>query len=72
MPAKPCALELLVAYACPHCGRTLHMIAPTRPGMVRCDACGDQFPVVPVEERTLAFLKIMLANGAAAVDSDFM
>jgi hypothetical protein len=40
--------------------------------MAQCDACGRAFPIVPVEESSVRFMKIMLANGRAAVDPDFL
>ncbi len=71
-PVKPTAMELIFIYPCPYCRRDLTMLAPTVAAIVQCDVCGKQFPVVPVEERTVAFVKLMLDNGAAAVDSDYM
>jgi hypothetical protein len=40
--------------------------------MVRCDACNRQFPIVPVDERTVRYIKVMSAGGRAAVDPDFI
>ena len=71
-PVKPKAVDLVFIYPCPFCGRELPMIAPTRAAIVQCDVCERQFPLVPVEERTVAFIKIMLGNGAAAIDADYM
>ena len=34
--------------------------------MTRCESCGEPFPVMPVDERTVHYVKIMLANGRAA------
>ena len=71
-PVKPKSVELVFVYQCPYCRRELTMIAPTVAAIVQCDVCGKQFPVVPVEERSVAYVKIMLGNGAAAIDSDYM
>lgn len=71
-PVKPSGLELIYLYGCPHCGREVPMIAPTSPVMARCDACRRTFPVVPVDERTVRYIKLMLAGGRAAIDPDFV
>ncbi|ACV68430.1 hypothetical protein [Desulfohalobium retbaense] len=71
-PSKPLGLEMIVYYGCPHCGRKTPLLAPTQPAMAQCDACGRQFPVAPVDERTVRFVKTMLANGHAAVDPDYV
>mgnify|MGYP000986817533 CR=1 FL=1 len=42
-----------------------------QPSMTRCESCGEPFPVMPVDERTVHYVKIMLANGRAALDPDF-
>lgn len=70
-PVKPQGLELIYLYKCPHCSREVPMIAPTSPGMARCDACRQPFPIVPVDERTLRYIKLMLAGGKAGIDPDF-
>ncbi len=71
-PVKPSGLELVCVYLCPYCNREVPMLAPIAPTVVRCDVCARNFPVIPVEEKTVAFVKLMLANGASAIDSDFM
>ena len=40
--------------------------------MAQCDACRGHFPIVPVDERTVKFLRIILAGGRAAIDPDFL
>lgn len=65
-------MELIYLYPCPHCKREVPLISPTRPDRVRCDACGRTFPIVPIHERSNRFVKLMTANGLAAVDPDFM
>lgn len=70
-PVMPFGMELTFFYNCPNCGRKVPIIAPTQPAMALCEACGIPFPLVPVDERTVQYIKIMLADGRAAVDPDF-
>ena len=70
-PVPPTGMELIFMYRCPHCGRKAALIAPTQPVMVQCDACQMPFPLVPVDERTVQYIKLMLAGGKAAADPDF-
>lgn len=71
-PVKPAGMEVIYLYPCPHCEREVPLIAPTRPAMAQCDACRKNFPIVPVDERTLRYFKVMLAGGKASIDPDFM
>lgn len=71
-PVAPCGMEMLFLYRCPHCGRKTAIIAPTQPSLTQCEACGMQFPLLPVDEHTVRFFKTMLADGQAAVDPDFV
>jgi hypothetical protein len=71
-PVKPDRLEVIYIYSCPYCERDVPQLAPFQPAMAQCDACGRSFPIVPVEESSVRFMKIMLAGGKAAVDSDFL
>jgi uncharacterized Zn finger protein len=70
-PVAPTGMELIFMYRCPSCGRRAALIAPTQPAMVQCDACQTQFPVVPVDDRTVKYIRLMLDDGRAAVDPDF-
>ena len=70
-PVAPDAMEILFFYKCPFCGRHIGVPSPTEPRMVACDACHHQFPIIPVEEQGLHYIRIMLGNGKAAADSDF-
>jgi hypothetical protein len=72
LPVKPSGLELVFFYACPGCRRNLPVVSPTQPTMVRCEACGVQFPIVPVDEKGVRFMKLITASGNAAVDPDFL
>lgn len=40
--------------------------------MVRCPGCGQPFPIIPVDEHGLQYVRIMLADGKAAADPDFL
>lgn len=71
-PVKPSNMELVFFYDCPYCGKGQPVIAPLQPTMLSCDMCRQNFPIVPVDERTVHFLRIMLHNGPAAVDSDYL
>ncbi|MBU1248871.1 MAG: hypothetical protein KKB70_09240 [Proteobacteria bacterium] len=71
-PVRPAAMEVIYLYPCPYCEREVPLIAPTRPAMAQCDSCRKQFPIVPVDERTLRYFKVMLAGGKASIDPDFL
>ena len=70
-PILPESMELVFYYRCPACGYRNPLISSTQPAMTRCVSCTHPFPVVPVDERSVHYVKIMLANGRAAVDPDF-
>lgn len=71
-PVKPISVELVFFYACPYCQRELPMVAPSQPTMVTCDMCRQSFPIVPIDEYSVQFVKLMLADGQAAIDPDYM
>ena len=71
-PVKPSGMELIFVYACPFCRRELPLVSPSQPAMISCDACGRKFPIVPIDQRSVHYVKIMLGNGAAAIDPDYM
>lgn len=71
-PVPPDALEVIVFYKCPFCSRHIGLPAPTEPRMVSCDACRRNFPIIPVDEFGLHYLRIMTAGGKAAADADFL
>lgn len=72
MPVAPSALDLVFTYRCPHCGKKNHLVSPLQPEMVACGACSQPFPILPVDGRTVHYIHIMLNNGKAAVDQDFI
>ncbi len=71
-PVMPDGMELLFFYPCPHCKKHVPLVSPTHPAMVTCDGCQQSFPIMPVDERSLHYVRIMLADGKAAVDPDFI
>ncbi|THB63233.1 MAG: hypothetical protein D6E12_17390 [Desulfovibrio sp.] len=71
-PVKPAGMELIFVYDCPFCQRQVPVLSPTQPSMAQCDACKGHFPIVPVDERSVQFLKVILAGGKAAIDPDFL
>lgn len=71
-PVKPTGMEIIFFYVCPYCGRNVPKVAPTRPSIVTCEGCDKQFPVVPVDERNIRFMKTMCAGGKACIDPDFI
>ena len=71
-PVKPSGMELVFIYGCPYCNREQPLAAPLHPTMITCDFCRQQFPIVPVDDFSVQFVKLMLANGLAAIDPDFM
>lgn len=71
-PVAPEAMEILFFYPCPGCGKHVPLPSPIEPRMLRCPGCGQSFPIIPVDEHSLHYIRIMLADGHAAVDPDFM
>jgi len=72
LPVKPARMDVVYYYPCPHCGRELPLISPVQPVLAQCDNCRGKFPVVPVDERMSRFLKVINADGAAAIDQDYL
>ena len=71
-PVKPMGVELVVLYPCPFCHREVPIVAPAKPSVITCDACHGRFPIVPVDDRSVRYVKLMLGGGKAAVDPDFI
>jgi hypothetical protein len=40
--------------------------------MAQCDACRKNFPIVPVDEKAVRYLRLMMAGGKAGIDPDFL
>jgi hypothetical protein len=40
--------------------------------MLNCDSCGRAFPIIPVDEHGLHYVRAMLAGGKAAAAPDFL
>ena len=70
-PVAPGPMELVFRYTCPYCTHQCPLVAPFQPSMAQCENCGEHFPILPVDERSVLFVKLMLANGPAAQDPDF-
>lgn len=71
-PVSPDGMEVIFFYSCPHCEHRLPVASPTQPAMVPCNACKKPFPIIPVDGFGLRFVRIMMNNGLAAVDPDFL
>ena len=71
-PVAPDGMEMLFFYKCPRCGKHIPAASPTEPRMLACDACRQSFPIIPIDEYALHYVRIMLGNGKAAADPDFL
>lgn len=71
-PVPPDGMEILFFYQCPSCGKHAPVPSPTEPRMLICDACRTTFPIIPVDETSLHYIRIIMAGGKAAADQDFM
>lgn len=71
-PVAPDGMELIFFYKCPRCARHMAVPSPTDPRMIVCDSCRFSFPIIPVDEHGLHYVRIMLASGKAAADPDFL
>ncbi len=71
-PVAPDGMEMFFFYPCPFCKRHVPLLAPVQPALVQCDNCHQNFPILPVDEYSLHYVRIMLANGRAAMDPDFV
>lgn len=65
-------MEVLFFYTCPACGRHTGLPSPTEPRMITCLGCRANFPIIPVDQHALQYMRIMLAQGMAAADPDYM
>lgn len=71
-PVAPDGMEILFFYKCPRCSKHVAVASPTEPRMLICDGCRMSFPIIPVDEQGLHYIRIMLAGGKAAADPDFL
>ena len=71
-PVRPVGMELVMFYPCPYCGRNVPLLAPTEASMGSCDFCRKQFPLVPIDNTTVQYLKLILDNGQAAIDPEYL
>jgi hypothetical protein len=65
-------MELVFFYVCPYCRRQLPVPSPLLPAMITCSVCGKDFPIVPVDQYTAHFVRLMMGDGPAAVDPDYL
>jgi len=70
-PVAPSGMTIVFSYVCPACGKEYIIPEPTQPAQIRCQYCSAKFPILPVEDRTLAYIHLMLDEGRAAVDTNF-
>ncbi len=70
-PVKPVGIELIFLYPCPFCKHQVPTLSPTSPAAIRCEECGGEFPVFPIDEKSVVFIKTVLADGQAAIDPSF-
>ena len=66
-PVPPAAMEMIFFYTCPQCGWHAAVGNPTEAKLIPCESCGLRFPIIPVEEHYLHFMRIMTGAGRAAV-----
>ncbi len=71
-PVAPMGMDVIFTYTCPHCDGKNYLVSPLKPDLIRCNGCRQPFPIIPVDERTIHYLYLMLNNGCAAVDPDFV
>ncbi len=70
-PVAPSGMEIMFYYTCPNCKETIELASPVQPAMVQCFFCYEVFPILPVDERSIQYIKLMLGNGLSAVDLDY-
>ncbi len=70
-PVAPSGMEIIFFYTCPQCKHPVGLVAPTHPAMAQCDFCHQMFPVLPVDERGVQYVKLMMGNGLSAMDLDY-
>ncbi|MDR1857175.1 MAG: hypothetical protein LBR22_08490 [Desulfovibrio sp.] len=71
-PVPPDGMEILFFYQCPHCNRHVPVVNPIEPNMIVCEHCAKRFPIIPVDDSVLNYIRIMLAGGKAASSPDFI
>ncbi len=71
-PVAPDGMEIIFFYKCPSCGKHVPSASPTEPRMMIGYGCRQSFPIIPIDEQGLHYVRIMLAGGKAAADPDFL
>lgn len=69
---RPVGMEILMFYPCPYCTRKVPVLAPLQPSVVECDSCRKRFPVVPMDAKTIRFIRMMMAGGPAGVNPEYI
>ena len=70
-PVAPSGMEIIFLYVCPKCKKSVGLVSPTQPAMAQCEFCSQVFPILPVDERGVQYVKLMMGNGLSAADLDF-
>ncbi len=71
-PVKPVGMDIILYYPCPFCKNKVPIIAPVQPSLGYCDRCHREFPLVPADEKSINFLKLIFDDGRAIIDSTFI
>lgn len=71
-PVAPVGMTMIFHYACPFCRRTVPLDTPTQATMVFCPHCTRRFPIIPVDESVVHFIRIMTDDGRGAANQEYM
>lgn len=71
-PVGPVSMDIVYFYPCPFCYHTVPVLSPFAPHLIECSFCSKRFPILPVDERSARFFKLMQADGKAAIDPEFL
>lgn len=71
-PVPPTRMEIILIYNCPNCKAPVPVLAPTSPIKVICNNCSTEYPVLPADAKTIQYINLMLANGSALVNPNFL
>lgn len=70
-PVAPKGMDIVLMYPCPNCQKELAVNAPIRPVKLTCPFCSVEFPILPADPTSMAYIKLIFANGAAIINPDF-
>lgn len=71
-PVKPVGMEIVFFYPCPACKKEIGLLSPTQPAMAQCEYCKEVFPIIPVNDRNIQYIRLMMNNGRSAIELDFL